>query len=275
MARKKNSVALFEVISSNRERREQAGMHVPDWMHPEQADDANRPAAQPPRERNTPPPLSKPVPKPRSSETPAASTTVRQGGDGWTIAVSRLGAGIAAGCLLLILGLAFLAGRYSAPGPAGSVEAQMGSGPRNEAAKPGAPQGGKKADPAEYGYDDAQYSDRGYLVIQDLQGGVDARGNVTDRRLYAEALDIVDWLRREKKVFANVRQRNGSLIVWSLKGFEPDAEKKDKDQYAGMIEEYGREYMKSKPERRWDFRQRNRRGQFVPRWLPGNVERNP
>jgi hypothetical protein len=207
VAKKKNSIALFEAISRSKEKSAHTGVSVPAWLSKvSQPQDPG----QPPAENPPPIPGSAPYGGPK-------------------IVLSGAGLVLILAVIVTVGAAAFLAGRATAPGRTG--ESAAGGYHR-----PGVnvPEGGGPAETVDL---PARVIGKQYLVIQRFE-----KMTAED---WKEAKDIADWLVKQKgeKCEAKIIQvRNDKfLAVWSLTPFDsylsPAAQK-----YAEHIESLGREF---------------------------------
>jgi hypothetical protein len=207
VAKKKNSIALFEAISKSKEKNAYAGVSVPAWLSKvSQPQDPG----QPPAENPPPIPGSAPYGGPK-------------------IVLSGAGLVLVLAVIVTVGAAGFLAGRATAPGK--TVQNAVTGYHR-----PGlnAPDGGTPAEVVEL---PARTIGKQYLVIQRFE-----KMTAED---WKEAKDIADWLVKQKgeKCEAKIIQvRNDKfLAVWSLRAFDsylsPEAQK-----YAEHIEALGREF---------------------------------
>lgn len=246
MARKKNSVALFEVISKTKDNRGRDDTRVPDWAgrQPQSADAA------------TPEPQDTPPPQPDYQH--AGEELASAPGDAapWrlTVTLNSVNCAVAAAVLIVLVGGAFWLGR--ATGSAGPVRAAgVGAGGEKKATtsgnttkttKPPAP----KRVPGKY-----------YLVIQQLPG--------------KSSQDLADARGIEKFCNANntpgeVWQTSKYYYVLGFRPFDsyPATLSAEANKYAQEIEKLGREYSRHAARsggrlKRHDFRQR-KGGQLEP-----------
>jgi hypothetical protein len=207
VAKKKNSIALFEAISKSKEKNTYAGVSVPAWLSKvSQPQDPGQP----------------PVENP-----PAIPGSAPYGGP--KIVLSGAGLVLILAVIVTVGAAGFLAGRATAPGKT-SENAVTGYH------RPGASvtDGLAPAEPVDL---PARMIGKQYLVIQRLAG--------MTKNDWKEANEIADWLVRQKgeKCEAKIIQvRNDKfLAVWSLRTFDsylsPEAQK-----YAEHIETLGREF---------------------------------
>lgn len=208
MAKKKNSIALFEAISKSKEKNAHTGVSVPGWLSKvSQPQDPGQPPAENP---------------------PAISGAAPYGGP--KIVLSGAGLMLILAVIVTVGAAGFLAGRATAPGKAGDSAA---AGLRN---RPGASVTDGLA-PAENVDLPARVIGKQYLVIQRFE-----KMTTED---WKEARDIADWLVKQKgeKCEAKIIQvRNDKfLAVWSLKPFDSYLST-DAQKYAEHIESLGREF---------------------------------
>ena len=246
MSRKKDSAALFEVISQSREKRT-PGMLVPDWAKSPQQREAD--GVQEPLAAQEPPSVPPPAPS-----TPAASRgfvpVAADAAGRLTVSLTiGSGAAIAAAVLTLML-LAFLLGRVTAPGepPAeGDVARQAALG--------GGVEGETDANGRAYG--------KYYLVIQNLMGGTPEHRQA--------AHEIAEFC-RANGLDPTVHKQGDTYWVVSRKPFDQPYDYRRPDDPAGRpaaefartVEQLGAKYLQSGG--KYNFRQR-RDGRFDPYYV--------
>ena len=205
MAKKKNSIALFEAISKSKEKT--AGVSVPGWLGKDS----------PPQDPGQPP----------AENPPTLSGAAQYGGP--KVVLSAGGLALILALIVAVAVAAYVIGRSTAPGRTG------------QNAAPGfARAGGNVPDglaPTEDVNLPVREPGKWYLVIQRFAG-------MTDEN-WKEAKDIAEWLvkqKGEKCEAKKIRIKNDLfLAVWSLKAFDsypnPEAQK-----YAEHIESLGKEF---------------------------------
>ena len=249
MPKKKNSVALFEVMQKTGEKRRGIGLGAP-------VSAGRQPAAV----IREPDPLQSVLPRPTGIANgrfgaPRKPVIYREAGR-MNFSLSWVTGSAAALGLLVVLGLVFLLGRWTAP--TGSQAARAGL--------PGALESAGEPGKSRWGSDPEWKKDKYYLVIQRMVGGADANNYVTDKALHKEALEVADWCTR-RGYPAGVAAWNKEIIVWSKTGFNAyrDAEAQT---YAREVHDLGHdEYLKIS--RRWNFSQKRHDGVFDPTFLRG------
>jgi hypothetical protein len=244
VAKRKDSLALFEVISKTREKHLAA------------------PAENPPR--STPAPAAVPRPaeaRPRATaptSLPTSEPMFSTSGGRLRLSLNQTQSIVAGAALVVLLIIAFTLGRSSVntgpvqagvSTPAESTESAV----RNEAETPraDAPAETKKPTLEMPKRVEGKY----YLVIQGLQGA--------GAEQLKEAQDIVKTLTDfgEPAEVALYPGNPRQYIVWSLVGFDTPDDARAKD-YAKTIEEMGKKYRAQGG--RYDFKQRDRAGEFKP-----------
>lgn len=264
MAKKKDSQALFELISKNREKRLAAKLSVPEWMGstqptPPAGEEAPAPGpAEPDAAPETPPPAGLP-----SKTTPKAKPERRTepllvlGDNRLTLSLSFLSAGVAGlGLLVLLLG-AFWLGRHTAPESGEVVASAGGNGQekgkgQDASAKKQTGQGNNG--PTGAGLMAGRY----YLVIETLQGtGPEALVDAQKIQEFCTARGVP-----ATRVWYTPPGRPKRLMVWSLKPFakgqvlDGAGPSPEAVQHATKIEGLGREY--SQAGGKYAFKQRRR-----------------
>lgn len=246
MARKKNSVALFEVISKAKDNRGRDEFRIPDWAgrQPQSADAAAT------ESQDTPP--SQPDYQRAGQEFASAPGDTAP----WrlTLTLNSVSCAVAAVVLIVLVGGAFWLGRATgSAGPvrvagvgAGGDKKETTSGNTAQNPKPPAP----KRVPGKY-----------YLVIQQLPGKstqdlADARG--------------IEKFCKVNNTHAKVWQTSKYYYVWGFRAFDsyPATLAPEALTYAKEIEKLGREYSRHAARsggrlKRHDFRQR-RGGKLEP-----------
>ena len=249
MAKKKKSVALFEVVARGGDEDRDTGVGVPEWMQGETAT-AQQPA---------PPAGSAGKKAIRLTTSPAAATAAQVPGGVHAApavepVVSTAGGRLklslnyvtctvvvlAAGLLLV---LAFVLGRAS-------VRTADSDGPAVAGLAGGA--GGATRSPG-------RVAGKHYLVIQEIAGTSDV--------MKKDALDIVRYCKRHGKQASVVRSPDGkSYWVWSRKGFGSD-KSPEALAYAKEISGLGRQYRKD-TNKRYDFSRYDRSKRLRPQFWP-------
>lgn len=271
MARKKDAMALFEIISKLRDKRTEPKVAIPKWMLRRRTDE---PAEEtPPEDTAAETDVQEPsAPQPTQDESEAAEAPQPQpivdaqlvpeaqeaeGGKKILViedrrvnlSLSYVGAGVAVtGVLVLLLG-AFLAGRYSAPGGQTAAVGPGGGGPSSKKEAPGKGEGphkgtpgkpvkGGKKPPAP-----AAVLQKGkfYLVIQHLMG--------SERDAREDGDKIVKFCGDNGCPAKIMRQRRSSgqymYMVWSLKPFDNgDSTNPAALLHAEKIDELGKRYFR-------------------------------
>ncbi|MFP4106449.1 MAG: hypothetical protein ACLFVU_10210 [Phycisphaerae bacterium] len=218
MARKKNSVAPFEVVQQARQEQQNLKMKVPAWMNKEEETGAAEQTQQPGQQG--PPPLAEAPRKPRPAAPRMADERMVEILPGrLKLALSPVILGIIAAVLILLLVGSFLLGRSMVATTAEPV-----------VKKPAAPTTWTKGN----------Y----YLVIQEMAGN-----SAADR---AAAEDIVQFLQnageefREGGIHAGLATipRDGEkvLIVWSKDPFKEVQDNPDAREYVQDVKQAGQEY---------------------------------
>ena len=228
MSKKKDSVALFEVISKSRQRRSEAGLNIPGWMGPGQGSEG---AESPPPSETPAAPTRSPTIGPPATREAMVSTA---GGE-LRLALNYFSCIVAAFALVLLLAGAFWLGRVTAGAPVAKDPGEQG-GEKASVKGLAEPASAPPREPGKY-----------YLVVQGLQG--------TTQQHYSAAQEIVAYLKKNY-IPADVNLYPGSpkqYIVWSLDGFD----KLDSDAAKGFvrkIESLGQRYRAQGG--RYDFRPR-------------------
>ncbi|MHC4294337.1 MAG: hypothetical protein ACYSTL_01995 [Planctomycetota bacterium] len=224
MAKKKNSAAFYEVLSKSRERRSEAGLSVPRWMGH---------SVEP----------SEPVSaKPVDSAAPVSEQIVSTSTGRLEFSLNYVSCLVAALALLLLLILAFWAGRWS------TTTALIPSTKVTKSATPPSP----PSPPRQSG---VRVPGKYYLIIQGLQGMTDEHKAAAEKIrqfLQREGVecDVAVWPHAPKQ-----------YVVWSRRGF--DSETSDEAMaYVRQIEGLGKKYFTQGGN--YDFRQRDRDGNIRP-----------
>lgn len=250
MAKKKSSVALFEVINRTKRKHMDAGLSVPTWMTgPGHREDQTEPpstyrpvSAAPPLPRAAAP-VSEPAREPMVSTEPGR---IR-------LSMTFVTAGIVAVTFLVLLIGVFILGRASAPAGTVTAEADLGQPTLDPGVldrRPPAPPTGNN------GGQRQRLAGKYYLVIQNTLGKT--------AQHKAVAGEIASWCARKGHPAEARQATTGYWVVWSYTPFDaPTSE--DALAYAQQIEALGREYRRDGGQ--FDFRQR-RNGQFDPLYLP-------
>lgn len=259
MAKKKDSVALFEVIQ--KARHNQANTDVPKWMDGQKAaaPQAEAPQSVAPQHRT--------FRQTRQAGEPERLLSVD--GDRLRLSLNYTSCAVVAACVVVLLVGAFALGYWSGSsgGPAGAPERRAG-GPLKDrtpvgrhvlggaVTSGGGP--GEQRGPAASG----RAQGKAYLVVQGLLGASDED--------LEEAKRIAAWIGQQGEPatvarYTNPRTGKQRYIVWSLKPFpgscihEPD---EAANAYARNIEVLGKRYFDKY--KTYDFRQRMADGKFNP-----------
>lgn len=245
MARKKDSVALFEVISKSQAKHLESDMSVPRWITG--SEEPEKPSAPDERPRVEP---DRAAPTMREPGGPAEPMFATAGGR-LRVSLNYLTCTIIVLGLVLALAGAFVLGRATAPAPPvekpGKTTAGAGQvkGPVREARRPVTrmPQ---------------RVSGKYYLVIETLKGITHADED--------EATRIADFCKQNGEP-AEPRMWRGKIIVWSLTAFDsPRSEAAIR--HARFIQDnLGKEYFNPGKNRIYKFLQM-RSGKFDPYYLP-------
>jgi hypothetical protein len=226
VAKRKNTLALFEVISRSKEHRSQAGLDVPSWMGEERGE-------QQPPERPSPP---QPEPPKQAGAKPAARTPeptqepmVSTSGGRLRVSLNYSGAIVLGVAVVLLLGAAFAIGRATAGGggdtkPAVTAGAGDGAGPGEAEVGPGA--GAAQRVPGKH-----------YLVIRDFDPGSDLEQEAGRIAAFCTAQGEP----AEVRTLTDRHTREPFIAVWSLKGFdEPNSQAAQN--YRRRIQALGEQY---------------------------------
>ncbi len=239
MAKKKSSMALFEAMSRSREKDADQSLGVPGWMG------KNRQAAQRPAE-SAPPAKQKETGRAKGKSASSAAPVSRAGGrlnlsltHGTCVAI-----GVAA---IVLLGLAFWAGRASVAGSDGGGATRAGVTDGGDAGRADGDGSGAATTPR-------RQSGKYYLVIETLQGD-----SPEDR---AEAQRIVEFL-ADRGEPAEVRTLNDRYVVWSLTPLDSPTSDAAMT-HARTVEKMGQEYFRK--HRTYRFQQRRRPDAELDPW---------
>jgi len=247
VVKKRDSVALFEVISKTRAKNIEPDMGVPPWMvgGKQAADEQPRkgPGKQPVK------PTAKPAcatVKPKRGAGKGKEPLVSTAGGRLRLSLDYFTGIVAATGLVLLLAAAFWLGRATAGVARSGQPAQAELG---QIASPMAREGPADREPLP-----ARTDGKYYMIIQDLQGGDE---------LKAEALRIADYCTANGEP-ATVNSYQGRLVVWSLRPFSSPTGPEVLN-HARVVEQLGQRYFKK--HKTYDFRQR-RDGRLEPMMLP-------
>ena len=254
MKRKKNSMALFEVVAREKQKTHKAVLTVPDWMKrrpaanaPEQAPPIPPPADVPPEgqyagPQEPAPAVEAPAPARRSGAAAAGGEVLSVSDGRVTLSLNYVSCTVAGVGLVLAILAAFLLGRASAPEvPAARAGKQPAAraGLRLGVTPPTAPQ---------------RISGKYYLVIQELGGRTQA--------LKADAENIAAYCRAARDDNVTVFDDGQQYLVLSGKPFDSRTGD-DTREYAGDIQTLGNRY-KTDINNRYDFNQTNIQGKLDP-----------
>ena len=287
MARRKNAMALFEIISKHRDKRTEPKVAIPKWMmrrdpdepvdetppqHTAPEADVQEPPAEPteqeapaPREQREAQEAPQPQPIVDAELVPRDQDAQAEGGskilvieDGQVnVSLNYVGAGVAVtGVVVLLLG-AFLTGRYSAPGGhTAAVGPPVGPPPGKKVTPPKGP--GKGTHVAKKPPAAVPQKGKFYLVIQHLTG--------SEQLVRADGNKIIKFCTDNGYPAKTMRQKrpNGQYMymVWSLKPFksltDPAA-----TLHAEKIDELGKQYFRLHGK----YRLTQREGGKIKLWL--------
>lgn len=241
MAKKKSSMALFEAMSRSREKDADESLGVPGWMG------KNRQAAQ--RRAESAPP-AKPTPAGRAKvESGSPAARVSRTGGRLNLSLTH-GTCVAIGVVaIVLLGLAFWAGRASVAGGNGDAATRAGVAGGGNDGRTQTGDGGSGAatttrrEPGKY-----------YLVIETLQGD-----SPEDR---GEAERIVEFLAARGEP-AEVRTLDDRYVVWSLTPLDSPTSEAAMT-HARTVEKMGQEYFRTY--RTYRFQQRRRPDAELDPW---------
>jgi len=248
VAKKKNSVALFEVI--HKTRRGEGSTDVPKWMGDQPPDPAEMPG--PVRPEPT-------FPSPMASGAPEPIFVIA--GDRLRLSLDYVRCAVAAGGLVVLLAVTFALGFWAGSGPKAGPAAPGGT--MSERTPVGRHVlGGRKpsaSGPTTQPVSGAKrQKGKWYLVIQALegtkQGDLDEAGRIV---AYCAAKGKPASIAR----YTHPKSRRQRYIVWSLKPTDSPRGEEAKKQ-AVVIEAIGKEYFRK--HKTYDFRQRMRDGKFNP-----------
>jgi hypothetical protein len=242
VAKRKNTLALFEVISRSKEHRSEAGLDVPSWM----GEKRGEAEAQEPPEPPVAPPEKRPQAAPRragASQEPVLSTSAGR----LRVSLNYSGAIVLGVALVLLLGAAFAIGRATAGGdgakPAATAGVDGGTGTGEGEVSP-------------TGAVVQRVPGKHYLVIRDFDPGSD---------LEAEAQRIAEFCTArgepaEVRTLTDRHTREPFIAVWSLKGFDEPNSQAARN-YRERIRQLGEQYY-----------QQNETFRFNPWYAPYNPE---
>lgn len=232
MAKKKDSTALFEVISKTRETQHQAGFSVPTWMGTDkQPDDST--VSEPPPTPKSRPTASKPA-------TLAGEPIVSTAGGRLSISLSQRACLAVAAGLVVLMALMFVLGRVTAD----DSKPAEGDGPQKAGITNG--NGGKaKYEPVAGKY---------YLLIQKLKSN-----RTVDRN---EAERVMAYL-KENRLDAWIYEAPDGYAVFSTKEYDKD-DRMSAAAKADVIERVCKNYV-TKYSPNYKYRQpRDTNGQIAP-----------
>lgn len=234
MAKKKDSMALFEVIWKTRPAQRDSGINVPEWMKPGGEAPPDAEARKPDGE----------APTEAAPIAPPARVT---------LSLSQAQLALAVVGLAIVLVVAFVLGRATVGSLTPAGDAPQATPAIDEVAAYDV--GGSPQAPLAFPADEPRVSGRYYLVIQGM------RGMTAEHRQAAD--EIVAYLRGEG-VPAEVGTYSGKprqYVVWSLTGFDA-SDSPEALGYVGYIEELGQRYKARGG--RYEFSHRDREGRLKP-----------
>lgn len=225
MSKKKNTMALYEVISNAPQRRRQ-DLAVPTWMAEGEEPPAGEGQAPPPmpEAETAPAPRQKPTPPPtQRTAFPLSSgePVIGRSGDRWNFSLSLRASAIVLGGLVAVLVIVFLLGRWSKGGESLSAAVLMNPRP---------------APPT------TRVAGKSYLVIVSLGEGFGPSGALTERgqALVKKANEIVGFCRARGYHATINKWKSKYVIVWSLDGFD-DPNSEEAKAFAAEIAKLGQE----------------------------------
>jgi len=239
VVRKKDSVALFEVISKIRSGSGGANMSVPGWMINPKG-----------REGSIPEEVPVPKPKPAAKRAPPQEAIISTDKGRLRVSLNYVSCMVVAAGLVVLLLAAFWLGRATGGTAQGPQKAGIGDTSGEGASRVGAVKEESELP--------RRIAGRYYMVIQDLKGN--------DRATREEAHRIAKFcVDNGEPVTVNINEE-GSIVVWSLKPFRKDDTEGTRN-YAGLVEELGKRYFREY--HTYDFRQpRQIGGGISPVMLP-------
>ncbi len=250
MGRKKNSVALFEVISKSKEKSRESGLGVPKWMGAESPDGMQASGSPSPVAQGVQPPQGV---RPPERRVVSPHRAVVEGGR-IHLSVNYLTCGVVGAAFIVLLIGAFLLGRGTAGG-GGPTKAGLGTMPPLN--RDVVPPGGTNNDGLTLPLVPAgRKAEKYYLVIQNLMGKTDSHK--------AEAFRIAKFC-IDKGQSATVCMYRGNYIVWSAQEPMDSPTSETAMEYARKIEALGKTYFQMY--RTYDFRQRDRSGRLDPMYI--------
>ena len=245
MVRKKDSVALFEVISKSRGKHQESGMSVPRWITG--SEEPEEPASPEERLRVEP---DRPAPTMREPSGPAEPMFATSGRR-LKVSLNYLSCTIVVLGLVLALAGAFALGRATAPASPVEKPGKTTAGTRQV-------KGPVRGTRPPVTRNPRRVLGKYYLVIESLKGK-----GLKDR---AEAERIAEFCKQNGEP-ADVQSMGTKYIVWSLTGFDsPRSEAAIR--HARFIQDnLGKEYFKPSENRIYKFLQM-KDGKFDPYYLP-------
>jgi hypothetical protein len=265
MAKRKNSPALFEVISQDRSKQGRKELKVPGYARRQEPAETGEAAVEGQWEatgaaEQTEPTHEPRATAPRSRPEPvagAAEPLIRTEGGRLRVSLNYVSCSVALGAGVLLLVLAFVLGRASisperSPMSGETVAAGMG-------AETEQPAGDDASEQAAGAVASRRIAGRQYLVIESMGG------------LTAELRNQADEIARyctDVGHPATVAQSSTEYLVWSLEGFD-SADSEEARGYAAQIHELGKRY-RALPGAKHDFNQRDESGLLKPRFEPAS-----
>jgi len=255
MSKRKDAVALFDLINKGKPQQASPGLNVPGWFsnRPPAAPEAGAEAAAPGESPTAPPPPPAPAYSPFS--TAAAGEPVFQAEGGRVrISLNYVACGATALGLIVALGFMFYIGRISvrpsrppATPPDGGLINQVPYRP---------PIGGADANPGAV-LSAAREKGKFYLIVDRMPGSSE-----NDKK---DAEAIVEYLRTKSKPAVVVQWKDsGAYSVLSMTGFDSSSSPEAAD-YVKAIEDLGKNYRPPPPRGRYTFSQHSA-GRLTPSW---------
>lgn len=253
MAKRKDSVALYEVIGKSRQARAEAGLTIPAWMGRHRSDALPVPAVPAVSDEDRlPVTLPPPVAKTAAATLTEPPVSISQGR--LRLSLTYVICVAAGAALVLLLVAMFLLGRASAPSPR-AEKAEAGAAA--EASAGAIPGGTKAPPPARSGI--VREKGKYYLVVQGMGGK--SSELLTDAR-------AIERFCRSKGEPVDVNEYTGSprqYMVLSGQGFE-SSDSQEAANYVAAIEALGKNYKAQGG--KYEFKQRDVGGRLKPWFVP-------
>ena len=243
MAKRKDSIALYEVIGKTRQVRAEAGLAIPAWMGRQRSGAAMRQAAPAPTVEGTEQAVPERIAVPTGAPSVWAEPMVSISAGRLRLSLNYLACVAAGVVLVLLLAAAFVFGRASVP------YTQAGKGESGARASAGGQPAGTEI---------VREKGKYYLVVQGMGG------KTPDLLADARAIERFCNAKGERVSINEYTKEPRQYIVLSAQGFDA-IDSPEALRYVRAIEDLGKNYKAQGG--RYDFRQSRDAGGRVKSWF--------